>query len=120
MNLNFIKDDFSSFDYGSFTNGPFSIYSRFTLHAINYKEEKRLLEHLYNSRRLKHLLIEARSINDQLYGEGEEIGLHEFVTSHYRRFIDPKEIKTKLAKYFNIISFEESQGFAKTKTKIRV
>jgi len=117
LNLNFIKEDFSSFDYDSFTNGPFSIYSRFTLHAINYIEEKRLLEHLYNSRRLKYLLIEARSINDQLYGEGQEIGLHEFVTTHYRRFIDPMEIKNKLSKWFNIISFKESQGFAKTKNE---
>jgi|TARA_B100001971_G_C18189284_1_gene537603 SAM-dependent methyltransferase len=114
LKINFIKNDFSLFDYDSFTKGPFSIYSRFTLHAINYKEEERLFEHLYNSKRLKYLLIEARSINDQLYGEGKEIGLHEFVTTHYRRFIDPKQLKIRLLKYFNLISFEESQGFAKT------
>ena len=109
--------DFSSCDYASLANGAYSIYSRFTLHAINYEEEERLLSHLDNGGMLKYVFIEARSINDGLYGMGRKVGLHEFVTSHYRRFIDPAVLKSKLERTFHIEYFEEAQGFAKIATE---
>ena len=39
--------------------------------------------------------------------------MHEFITTHYRRFIDPQVLKLKLRENYNIEYFEESQGFAK-------
>ena len=113
----FFIGDFSNFDFNAICDGPYSIYSRFTLHAINYKEEDKLFKHIISNINLKYLFIEVRSIRDSKYGQGEKVGLHEFVTSHYRRFIDPKVLKSKIIKSFNIKYFEESQNFAKTKTE---
>ena len=113
----FIRGDFSKIDFDSICDGPYSIYSRFTLHAINYKDEDELFEYLLTSINLKYLFIEVRSIRDSLYGEGKKVGLHEFVTSHYRRFIDPQVLKSKIIKSFNIKYFEVSQNFSKTQTE---
>jgi len=113
----FRQGDFSSLEYSKLAGGPFSIYSRFTLHAINYQEEARLLEHLNNEPGLQYLFIEARSLGDSLYGQGDEVGTHEFVTSHYRRFIDPQALQDKLKEKFEVLFFEENQGFAKTPTE---
>jgi tellurite methyltransferase len=117
LNVSFQQGDFSTCDYSSLANGEYSIYSRFTLHAINYEEEAELFLHLNNAANLKYLFIEARSISDGIYGDGEKVGLHEYVTTHYRRFIDPQTLKTQLGEYFDIVSFEEGQGFAKTEAE---
>ena len=84
----FVLGDFSNIDFDSIGNGPHSVYSRFTLHAINYDEEEKFFKNLLRSKNLKYLFIEVRSIKDSKYGQGREVGLHEFSTSHYRRFID--------------------------------
>lgn len=113
----FHNGDFSAFDYDQLSAGPCSIYSRFTLHAINYDEEARLFKHLVNAKKINHLFIEARSIQDDLYGQGEKVGEHEYVTTHYRRFIDPKSLKTLLEPVFTIEHFEQGLNFAKTSTE---
>jgi len=113
----FQAHDFSECDYDLMSDGAYSIYSRFTLHAINYKEEEKLFLHLNSGTNLKYIFIEVRSINDDLYGQGEKVGEHEFVTSHYRRFIDPKKLVARLENNFDIQYFEEGQGFAKTDTE---
>jgi len=117
LNTSFHQADFSTCDYSSIADGAYSIYSRFTLHAISYEEEERLFLYLNNGPDLKYLFIEARSIRDGLYGQGKEVGLHEFVTSHYRRFIDPVALKSKLENGFDIQYFDEAQGFAVTETE---
>lgn len=117
LDASFHQNDFSACDYDALADGAYSIYSRFTLHAISYEEENKLFLHLNNGHNLKYLFIEARSIRDGLYGQGKEVGVHEFVTSHYRRFIDPLVLKVKLEKHFDIEYFEEAQGFAKTPTE---
>ena len=58
---------------------------------------------------------ESRTLDDELYGIGKRVGKHEFISTHYRRFIDPLILKQKLKKYFNIIYFRKSKGFAKFK-----
>ena len=113
----FCLSDFCACDYDTLSSGGYSIYSRFTLHAIDYDEEKRLFDHLNNGKALAYFFIEARSIRDGLYGQGEEVGRHEFVTSHYRRFIDPEGLRAKLESSFDIEYFVEAQGFAKTDTE---
>lgn len=114
LGAKFIKDDFSKCDYDSLANGPFSIYSRFTLHAIDYDEEKAFFNNLERCRNLIYLYIEARSIHDHLYGEGSKVGLHEYVTTHYRRFISSSALISRLIENFDLHYFEESTGFAKT------
>ena len=79
----------------------FSIYSRFTWHTIDYKQEKRLLNNLAKQKNLNYLFIETRTIKDELYGIGKRVGKHEYLSTHYRRFIDPKLIKKKLLKNFS-------------------
>jgi tellurite methyltransferase len=115
--VRFLQADFSECDYASLANGPYSIYSRFTLHAINYEEERKLFAHLNGGRKLQHLYIEARSVNDDLYGLGRQVGMHEFVTSHYRRFIDPTVLRTQLEQHFELEYFVEGKDFAKTATE---
>ena len=110
--VNFFKADFTNFEYDNYTAKNYSIYSRFTLHAINYKEEEVFLQNIFNIRKLDYVLIEARTIRDNLYGNGTNVGLHEYVTSHYRRFIDPEILIKKLEKYFKIIYAEENIGFS--------
>jgi tellurite methyltransferase len=114
-NKNFIKGDFSSIAFDNYAEKNFSIYSRFTLHTLNQKEENRFLKKIYTSKKIKYLFIETRTINDDLYGVGKKIGVHQFWTDHYRRFIDPKIIKKKLEKKFKIIFFNESKNYAKFK-----
>lgn len=111
-NINFLQEDFTQSLYDTLAPKGFSIYSRFTLHALSYQEEEGFLKNLANSKHLKYLFIETRSINDELYGKGTEIGRHEFLTSHYRRFIDPDSLKSQLNKSFEIKYFEEGKGFA--------
>ena len=46
--------------------------------------------------------------------ERQEIGT-EFIDTHYRRFIDPKEFKRRLSKFFKITYFKESKNFKNLK-----
>lgn len=112
--LRFISDDFtnitrldSTFDY---------IYSRFTIHSINYQQEKNTLqwikEHL-NADGL--LLIEVRSIKDELFKEGTNVGDEDNakITDHYRRFIRFERFKNDLKKLDLDIKFSiEDKGLA--------
>lgn len=111
---NFLYKDFCNF-FKNYKDGIFSVYSRFTWHSINYKDEQKLLLSLKKNKNLKFIYIEARTINDAIYGEGIKVGKHEFMTSHYRRFIDPKVLKKKLSTFMKIIYFKESKNLAKYK-----
>lgn len=96
-----------------------SIYSRFTLHAINEEQEDELLRNIGLSLKDSgRLYIEARTIHDDLYGKGERVGEHAFIfNGHYRRFLNPEELRAKLENMgFNIISLVEDRGFSKTET----
>lgn len=115
--LNFFRHDFTDIEYDSLVGCSLSIYSRFTLHALNYSEEEMFFENLERSKLLKFIFIEVRSINDSLYGEGDEVGLHEFVTTHYRRFIDPKVLRSRLESKYIIDYFEEDTGFSPLPTE---
>jgi tellurite methyltransferase len=111
----FIARDICSVDYDNLTKEvDFSIYMRFVLHALSYEEENQLFETFEKSKNLKYLFIETRSTKDKIYGEGDQVGKHKYITSHHRRFIDPKDLKEKLKRKFNILYFEESRGFSKT------
>lgn len=110
----FICDDFvcsptifvGQFDY---------CYSRFSLHAINAEQESELIENVYGA--LKEggkIFIEARSVNDDIYGLGEKISENTYIyDGHFRRFIVKDELENKLKKAgFHISYSEEQRGFA--------
>jgi hypothetical protein len=112
-----LNDDFTDFNFDKICYGNYSLYSRFTWHSINYNEESRLLKNLKKAKKIKFLFIETRSIHDELYGIGKKVGRHEYVDDHYRRFIDPEELKKKIEKNFKIILFKIRKGVAKFKNE---
>jgi SAM-dependent methyltransferase len=87
-------------------------YSRFSLHSVNLETENKILDNLKNLTEDWIFLLEVRTIHDDLFGQGEALGENEFVTDHYRRFIDPETLINKIRKTFKIISKDLSSGLA--------
>ena len=90
-------------------------YSRFTIHAINSKQEQLLLRSMY--RALKpggKFFIEVRGIHDPLYGKGQQQERNAFFyNNHYRRFIVMDELVAALRKIgFRVEYAQERTGFA--------
>ena len=90
-------------------------YSRFTIHAINPKQETMLLQSMY--RALKpggKLLIEVRSVHDPLYGKGQPVERNAFFyDNHYRRFIVLEELVQSLEQCgYRVEYAKEQTGFA--------
>lgn len=112
LQSNFCEQDFNRLAIGA---KRLVVYSRFSLHSINYDDFGDLMSNLKNiSSSLPWIfLVEARTIFDEMYGVGHSVGLHEFRTDHYRRFIDPKTFLMEMSTSFNINYFEVSSGFAK-------
>lgn len=113
-NICFICDDFVS--SSTIYSGQYDyVYSRFTLHAINEKQETEVLHNVYKVLKDKgQFFVEVRSINDDLYGMGEKVGRNSYVyNGHFRRFIIIEELKEKLEEVgFHIKSAREERGFA--------
>ena len=113
-NMCFICDDFvtSSMVYA----GQYDYcYSRFSLHAITEEQENELLSNIYGVlREGGKFFIEARSINDEIYGLGERVGKNAyFYEGHFRRFIKRKELEEKLLNVgFQIEYSKEERGYA--------
>ena len=109
--------DFTSFDFSKESSkNRLAIYSRFSLHSINNEAQNRLFNNIKQITASNWIcMIEARSIYDDLYGVGKNIGEHEFVTDHYRRFLDPSNFLKKILDDFNIKYYEISNGFSKYK-----
>ena len=63
------------------------------------------------------MFIETRSTKDNLYGKGKKVGKNEYVTDHYRRFINKSELVNKLKKKFKILYIKESKGYSKFKNE---
>ena len=91
-----------------------AVYSRWTLHSVDDESAKRALEWCgENLGGGGLLLIEVRTVNDDLCGVGKMVGRNAYVTDHYRRFIVPEELRMTLGQLgFEIEYFEESQGFS--------
>ena len=90
-------------------------YSRWSIHAINQAKQDELLPKIYNAMHDDgRLFIEARSINDVIFGKGEKLGENEFFyDSHYRRFIDPGQLTGQLEEIgFKVMFSEESDQFS--------
>ena len=90
------------------------IYSRFTFHSINEKKEDNTIDWIS-----KHLnagglfFLEARSIKDPMFKQGEQLSDSENYTTHYRRYMDLEKIIKKLEnKNLRVIYQKESDGLS--------
>ena len=86
------------------------------MHAISEHQENELLKNITSCIRRDGLLfIEARSIHDELFGQGEKISEYEYINNgHYRRFIDKERLIEKLKELgYGIVYEEENNGFSK-------
>ena len=113
--MNVQQADFTSINFNPFGVGAsrLVIYSRFSLHSITYDEAERLLRNVGVINTAPWvLMLEARTIFDALYGEGTNVGPHEFKTDHYRRFIDPDVFLQDISSRFAVRYFEVASGFA--------
>lgn len=92
-NIYFICDDFVS--SSAIFSGQYDyVYSRFTLHAITEEQETEVLHNVYKVLKKNGLFfIEVRSVNDELYGQGEKVGENSYIfDGHFRRFIKMKAL----------------------------
>lgn len=113
-NIWFICDDFTRSAVVKASQYKY-VYSRFTLHAINAVQENEMLHNVFQALKPHgKFFVEARSINDELYGKGRAIEKNAFIYhGHYRRFIDLDDLCRKLRDSgFGIEMAEESNGFA--------
>lgn len=113
-NIYFICDDFvcssmifaGQYDY---------CYSRFSLHAINEKQELEVIKNVFKV--LKNggkFYIETRSVADEIYGKGVKVGEDSYYyNGHFRRFIRKECLLERLKEVGFEIEYEkESKGFA--------
>ena len=110
--LKFIRTNFCKYFHKKIKD-KFSIYSRFTMHTINHKEEEIFFQSIFKQPNLEYLFIETRTTDDELFGVGKKIGKNEYFSDHYRRFIIPGNLKKLLKKKFKIIVFKQSKNFAR-------
>ena len=108
---NFTKFNFSKVD------AKLALYFRFSIHSINEIEEKNLFYNINNSINIEYLLIEVRTVYDDLFGKGKKLSSNEFVANHYRRFILPNRLKIIILDKFKINVFKLSKNFAKYKNE---
>lgn len=113
-NICFICDDFVC--SSAIFSGQFDYcYSRFSLHAINEKQETEVINNVF--RVLKDggkFFIEVRSVNDDLYGKGEKVGEDSYLyEGHFRRFVHKEILENKLKESgFSVEYSEENINFA--------
>lgn len=100
-NIQFFCDDFTNLkntDFDEIRECDFDyVYSRFTFHSINEKKEDNALDWIKDNLKKDGLfLLEARSLNDPMFKQGEALSETENFTTHYRRYMDLDKITKKL------------------------
>lgn len=119
LNENY-KNNNLSFECMDFTKLPTIensldyLYSRFTLHSIKLEEENRTLAWCYtNLKPGGKLMLEVRSVKDELFGQGLAVEDSAFITDHYRRFANYDNLLKRLEELnFNIEYSVEDKGLA--------
>ena len=98
QNIEFIEDDFTAIKSEYIVGKEIgNIYSRFTLHSIDKTDFDRTLEWVSETLLAGgKFFLEARTINDKLFGVGKAMPDNGFYTTHYRRFLDIKQVKVQL------------------------
>lgn len=105
--------DMGRYSYPRKHEGRLLVYSRFSLHSVSDETQDRLLSNLLASDVPVVVAVEARSIHDELYGKGVEVGPHAFQTDHYRRFLDPAMFLNDFVSHFQLVSFRLERGLAR-------
>lgn len=105
-NIDFVCDDFTNLAESAndlVINNDFDyVYSRFTFHSIEEVKEDRTLDWIADKlNKDACFLLEARSLKDPMFKQGEALSETENFTTHYRRYMDLDKITEKL----------ESRGF---------
>lgn len=97
MNLLFKAQDFVKEDYSRYEKIDV-FYSRFTIHSISKSDELDLLPKIYDNLDSEGLFcVEARTINDPLFGIGKFCGENTYVAdNHKRRFINTKVFRKQV------------------------
>lgn len=117
--ISFVNDDFTAIK--KVTNSFDYIYSRFTIHSINYKQEQRTLNWINSHLNDNGLfLLEVRSIKDELFQAGTTVEdeNNAKITDHYRRFIKFDRLKQDITNLgLDIIFSIEAQGLAPYKNE---
>lgn len=107
---------FKCYDFTTFKKKNYYdyIYSRFTIHTISEEQELLTLKNSYeNLKENGILLIEARSIKDEMFKKSKKISETEGETDHYRRFLVYEKFIDKIRNQgFDIIESTEAQGLA--------
>jgi SAM-dependent methyltransferase len=89
------------------------VYSRFSLHADSEDAQQELFTQLNSILYPGDLiLVEVRTIHDELFGIGEKVGRNAYVTDHFRRFLDPDDFPAVLPESFGLKSKKVERGFA--------
>lgn len=119
LNQNYQSNNiaFKNFDFTklpTIENSLNYVYSRFTLHSITIEEEDRTLAWCYTNLKPRgKLMLEVRSIKDELFGQGTVAGDSAFITDHYRRFANYANLLQRLEELnFNIEYSIEDKGLA--------
>lgn len=113
-NITFLCGDFIACDAHQPNSYDYA-YSRFTIHAINEKQQSVLLQTMFRALKTGgKFFIEVRSVNDPLYGKGRAVARNAFFyDNHYRRFIVRDELVHELKLCgFRIEYAREQTGFA--------
>jgi len=120
--FNFISADFTQLsNIGTFNY----VYSRWTIHTINEKQENKVLKWTYDSlEKNGKYFIEARGLKNELYKVGEPVEGEDnafYYDNHYRRFINRDILCQKLKHIgFTILSNEEEKFKDEKQNLIRV
>lgn len=109
-NICFVCDDFVRAT-AIFVGQYEYVYSRFSLHAINEEQEDEVIHNVYNVLKKGGMFfVEARSINDDIFGKGKKIARNTyFYEGHSRRFLVKEELEKKLKSEGFIIEYSEEQ-----------
>lgn len=90
------------------------IYSRFTLHSINAKQQENLFAWIRaNLKESGILAIECRGYKNSLYRLGVMVETDAFIyENHYRRFVNFEKLCEILGEDYEILFAKEDRGFA--------
>ena len=91
---------------------PHVIYCRFVLHALTAQEQDLFFASIASSCAAGTLLaIEVRSSDDPMASRGSKLSETERVFGHYRRFLDPDELRSAIGTaHLEILRFDFGPG----------
>lgn len=85
------------------------IYARFFLHAINLKQERIFFSNCKKIlKKDGKIFLEFRTTKDPFFKIGKKLSKYEYISDHYRRFINIKNFEKRLKKYRYKIEYKKS------------